>query len=260
MTLSLLAIDASTDTVHLALSVGAAVRTRALPAGAQASAVLLPAVQALLAEAELALAALDAVAFGRGPGAFTGLRTAAAVAQGLACGIDRPVLALDTLAVVAESARRAGAPAGCVWAAIDARMCEIYAAPWLYQADGTWLALADVALYSPATLAACLNEACAAEAAPTRPATLAGNALLVHGAALDEGLAAGPAAAISRSPLATPDGEALAALAQAAWLAGRQIDPALALPLYVRDKVAQTTAERLAARQAADAAASGGRP
>jgi tRNA threonylcarbamoyladenosine biosynthesis protein TsaB len=263
MTLSLLAIDASTDTVHLALSVGAAVRTRALPAGAQASAVLLPAVQALLAEAQLTLSALDAVAFGRGPGAFTGLRTAAAVAQGLACGIDRPVLALDTLAVVAESARRAGAPSGCVWAAIDARMGEIYAAPWQHQADGTWLALAEVALYSPAALAACLNEAAlgGSEAASValRPSALAGNALLVHGAALDGGLAASPAASISRWPLAAPDGEALAALAQAAWQAGLQIDPALALPLYVRDKVAQTTAERLAARQAADAAAPGGR-
>lgn len=258
MTLSLLAIDASTDTVHLALSVGAAVRTRALPAGAQASAVLLPAVQALLAEAQLALSALDAVAFGRGPGAFTGLRTAAAVAQGLACGIDRPVLALDTLAVVAESARRAGAPSGCVWAAIDARMGEIYVAPWQHQADGTWLALADVALYSPASLAARLNEAFAADqAAPTRPTALAGNALLVHGAALDDGL--GAVASISRWPQVAPDGEALAALAQAAWRAGRQIDPALALPLYVRDKVAQTTAERLAARQAADAAAAGDR-
>lgn len=254
MTLSLLAIDASTDTVHLALSVGAAVRTRALPAGAQASAVLLPAVQALLAEAQLALSALDAVAFGRGPGAFTGLRTAAAVAQGLACGIDRPVLALDTLAVVAESARRVGAPSGCVWAAIDARMGEIYAAPWQHQADGTWLALAEVTLYSPAGLAERLNEA-----APTRLTALAGNALLVHGAALDAGLGAGAAAAISRWPQAVPDGEALAALAQAAWRAGQQIDPALALPLYVRDKVAQTTAERLAARQAAYAAAAGDR-
>ncbi|MEY8878563.1 MAG: tRNA (adenosine(37)-N6)-threonylcarbamoyltransferase complex dimerization subunit type 1 TsaB [Leptothrix sp. (in: b-proteobacteria)] len=257
MTLSLLAIDASTDTVHLALSVGAAVRTRALPAGAQASAVLLPAVQALLAEAQLALTALDAVAFGRGPGAFTGLRTAAAVAQGLACGIDRPVLALDTLAVVAESARRAGAPSGCVWAAIDARMGEIYAAPWQHQADGTWLALADVALYSPASLADRLNAAFADATVPTRPTALAGNALLVHGAALEDGL--GAAASISRWPQAVPDGEALAALAQAAWLAGQQIDPALALPLYVRDKVAQTTAERLAARQAADTAAAGDR-
>lgn len=248
MTLSLLALDASTDTVHLALSVDEAVYVRALPAGAQASAVLLPAVQALLAEAQLALTSLDAVAFGRGPGAFTGLRTAAAIAQGLACGIDRPVLALDTLALVAESAHRGGAPTDCVWAAIDARMGEIYAAPWQRQADGSWRALAEVLLYSPTTLADRL-----ASAAEPRPAALAGNAWLHHAAALDELLGPDhPATGLGRWPQAAPDGAALAALAQAAWRADRMIDPALALPLYVRDKVAQTTAERLAARQAAE--------
>ena len=68
MTPCLLAIDAATETVHLALSVGASVRTAALPGGSLASAALLPAVQALLADAQLPLSALDAVAFGRGPG------------------------------------------------------------------------------------------------------------------------------------------------------------------------------------------------
>jgi tRNA threonylcarbamoyladenosine biosynthesis protein TsaB len=260
MTLSLLAIDAATETVHLALSIGAVVRTVALPGGAQASAALLPAVQALLAEAQLPLSALDAVAFGRGPGAFTGLRTAAAVAQGLAWGLDRPVLALDTLAVVAESARRVGALSSCVWAAIDARMGEIYAAPWQYSASGEWLPLAEVALYTPAQLrqrllGRLLPEADAAGAAALSdslaPSALAGNALLVHGAELQP-----EPSGWSCWPQAVPDGEALAALAQAAWHAGRQLDPALALPLYVRDKVAQTTAERAAVRQAAALAAS----
>lgn len=256
MTLSLLAIDAATETVHLALSIGASVHALALPGGAQASTALLPAVQRLLAEAGLPMSALDAVAFGRGPGAFTGLRTAAAVAQGLAWGIDRPVLALDTLAAVAESARRSGADDRCVWAAIDARMGEIYAAPWQRSETGDWLALAEVGLYRPAQLRSLWQHAAAeaglqaadrATAASLAPAALAGNALLVHGAELGEpGCPCWPAA--------IPDGQALAALAQAAWRAGRQLDAALALPLYVRDKVAQTTAERAAARHAADAA------
>ena len=94
----LLAVDTATDTVHLVLVDGPDRLVRALPGGAQASATLLPQVAALLAEAGLALRDLDAIGYGRGPGAFTGLRTACAIAQGLAVGAGRPMLALDTLA------------------------------------------------------------------------------------------------------------------------------------------------------------------
>lgn len=235
----LLALDTSTDTVHLALVQGEAVAVRALPGGAQSSAALLPAIQALLGDAGLALRDLDAIGYGRGPGAFTGLRTACAIAQGLAVGADRPLLALDTLAAVAESAVQRGLARAAVWSVLDARMGEIYAARWQWTDATGWQVTVPVALYAPAALA---------EAVAQAPAPLAGNAVAVHGAVLQP-LAA--ALGIATLAEASPDGAALAVLARAAFARGERLDPALALPLYVRDKVAQTTAERAAARAGA---------
>ena len=239
----LLALDTATDTVHLALVLGADVRVRALPGGAQSSAALLPAIRDLLAEGGLALRALDAIAFGHGPGAFTGLRTACAVAQGLAVGAERPLLALDTLAALAESARQQGEAGDAVWSVLDARMGEVYAARWCRAAEGGWTADGPVALYSPAALAEAIAHA---------PAALVGNAVTVQAEVL------GPLAArlgLATWPAAVPDGAALAVLARVAQGQGAWIDPALALPLYVRDKVAQTTAERETLRSAAAASA-----
>ncbi|WP_085978598.1 tRNA (adenosine(37)-N6)-threonylcarbamoyltransferase complex dimerization subunit type 1 TsaB, partial [Rubrivivax gelatinosus] len=108
--------------------------------GALASAALLPTVQALLARAGLVLADLEAVAFGRGPGAFTGLRTSCAVAQGLAFGIGCPVLPVDSLLIVAEDAR-------------VQRMDEVYAARWRW-ADGRWNEVVAPALYTLEAFAA----------------------------------------------------------------------------------------------------------
>jgi tRNA threonylcarbamoyladenosine biosynthesis protein TsaB len=241
----LLALDTATDTVHLALVQGENALVRALPGGAQSSAALLPAIRALLDAAGLALRDLDAIAFGHGPGAFTGLRTACAVAQGLAVGADRPLLALDTLAALAESARQQGETADAVWSVLDARMGEVYAARWCRGVDGGWTADVPVALYSPAALAEAIAQA---------PAPLAGNALTVQTEVL------GPLAVrlgLATWPAAVPDGAALAVLARVAQARGAWIDPALALPLYVRDKVAQTTAEREAIKAAATAVAAG---
>ncbi|MDZ7854692.1 tRNA (adenosine(37)-N6)-threonylcarbamoyltransferase complex dimerization subunit type 1 TsaB [Sphaerotilus sp.] len=232
----LLALDTATDVVHLVLVQGEQVLVRALPGGAQASASLLPAIRGLLVQGGLALRDLEAIAFGHGPGAFTGLRTACAVAQGLAVGADRALLALDTLAALAESARQQGETGDAVWSVLDARMGEVYAARWCRTADGGWTADGPVSLYNPAALAEAIERA---------PAALAGNALVVQAEVL------GPLATrlgVATWPAAVPDGAALAVLARVAYGRGAWIDPALALPLYVRDKVAQTTAERAAIR------------
>ena len=228
----LLSLDTATETLHLGLVRAGREWVQALPGGAQASETLMPGLQALLAEAGCPLSDLQAIAFGRGPGAFTGLRTACALAQGLALGLGLPVIPIDTLLAVAESARRSGAGA-TVCAAQDARMGQIYAAVYRQAADGAWSTLSEPALLHPPALIAALQAWPEAE--------LAGNALEVHAPAL---------AALDhrRWPQAQPDGAALLALARRAWAAGEGIDPALALPLYVRDKVAETTAERAAAQ------------
>src|SRR3954447_10229288 len=139
---ALIAFDTSTERMSVALQSGDRVLARDGSGGAQASTTLLPAILGLLDEAGLAVADLDTIAFGRGPGAFTGLRTACSVAQGLALGAGKPVLPVPTLLAIAqdaiaqdanaEDARTAGDGATAVWALLDARMNEIYAARYAY--------------------------------------------------------------------------------------------------------------------------------
>ena len=220
----LLALDSSTDTMALALVGPGGTEVFEAAGGAQASARMLPEVRTLLAGAGVALGDLDAIAYGQGPGAFTGLRTACAVAQGLAFGLDRPVLAVDSLLLVAEDARAQGA-GDDIWVAMDARIGEVYAARYRW-AEGAWTVADAPALWRPEALAAHWGQ----------PVAVAGTALTAYAAALGEPPRAWPAA---RSRAA-----ALGALALAAWERGEARDAAEALPVYVRDKVALTTAER----------------
>jgi tRNA threonylcarbamoyladenosine biosynthesis protein TsaB len=232
---ALLAFDTATEHLSIGLHVDGREWLHEGAGGAQASAALIPAIMSLLEAAGLKVNGLDAIAFGRGPGAFTGLRTAASVAQGLAFGAGRPVIPIDTLLAVAEDAREGDAPRS-IWAAMDARMNEIYAAGYRFE-QGRWQTLAPPVLHSEASLARQWQA--------VAPDVVAGNALAVF-----ESLPTGSA---RRAPDALPRPRALLALALAAWQRGEAVDAALALPLYVRDKVAQTTAERDAARLAKQA-------
>jgi tRNA threonylcarbamoyladenosine biosynthesis protein TsaB len=224
----LLAVDSSTETMALALVTPGQTAVFEAQGGAQASARMLPEIKTLLAGAGVQMAELDAIAFGQGPGAFTGLRTACAVAQGLAFGLAKPVLAVDSLMLVAEDARAQGA-GDEVWVAMDARIGEIYAALYRWQARA-WQVVEVPALYRPEALAAHWGQ----------PAAVAGTALTAYAQALGE---------LPRAwPEARSRAQALAALALAAWQRGETRDAAQALPVYVRDKVALTTAEREGAR------------
>jgi len=235
--MNLLAFDTSTDTLSIAVRHGDAVLQHAGPGGAQASATLIPAVRGLLAQAGLSFDALDALVFGRGPGSFTGLRTACAVAQGLAFGARGgrgiPVLPVDTLLAVAEEARERH---GCtqVVAVLDARMDEVYHARCAWQAaEGRWHADADFGLGAP-------------ESVHVPPGwTVAGNARAAYGERL------APAAP---HVAALPTAAALLRLAPALLAAGGGLPASEALPRYIRDKVAQTTAERAAQRAGAPTA------
>ena len=219
------------------------------PGGAQASTTLIPAILALLAESGLILGALDAIAFGRGPGSFTGLRTACAVAQGLAFGANQgagiPVLPIDTLMAVAEEARFQqggalpvdGAPL-TITALLDARMDEMYVQSYEFK-SGLCTSIKSCELIRPENLV------------PEPGAQLlAGNAFEVYAARLPASVAA--LKCVDAFPTAT----ALLRLAPALAAAGQCVDAALALPLYVRDKVAQTTEERAQVKALAQAALS----
>jgi tRNA threonylcarbamoyladenosine biosynthesis protein TsaB len=233
----LLAIDTATDLIAVAVVDGERAFCAQEAGGARASQRLLPLVFELLQSAGLQPLQLDAVAFGRGPGAFTGLRTACSVAQGFALGAGCPVLPIDSLALVAEDARtRHGVTS--LWVAMDARMDEVYAGAYRFESD-RWEVIHDAALFTlPALQAAWQLQP---------PLAIAGSAL----AAFDDRL---PCGAARRVPEAGSDrAAALARLALAAWQQGAAIDAAQALPLYLRDKVALTTAERNAARAPAAA-------
>ena len=233
---SLLAFDTATEHLSIAVAAHGRVLTHQAVGGAQASATLIPAILALLSEAGVTLRELDAIAFGRGPGAFTGLRTACSVAQGLAFGANKPVLPVDTLLAVAEDAR-AGREAVCAWAVMDARMDEVYAAQYRFAA-GTWSVIDAPMLITP--------EALNARWQVQAPQLVAGSALVAFGARLHVGAA-------ELAPGALPRAAAMLPLARALWAQGGAVDAAHALPLYLRDKVAQTTAERELVRAAKEA-------
>jgi tRNA threonylcarbamoyladenosine biosynthesis protein TsaB len=121
----ILALETATDACSAALSIDGEIRERFEIAPRRHVALVLPFVESLLADAGLGVARLDAVAFGRGPGSFTGLRIAASMAQGIAFGADIPVVPVSTLAAVAQCCVRE-CNAGAVLAALDARMQEVY--------------------------------------------------------------------------------------------------------------------------------------
>ncbi len=236
-----LAFDMSTERLALALGARQAGFTHLSEGGAMASTNLLPQAHGLLQTAGLRWADLDLIAFGSGPGAFTGLRTACAVAQGLGLGLGKPLLPIDSLLIVAEDARgqlvdpahprNNGVVIGVV---MDARMDEVYAACYRWSANA-WQLLRAPALYTLPALARAWSGL------PLQ--VLAGSALAAFGSRLDL-----PAA--QRLEAEQDRAAALLRLARQLATCDAGIDAALALPLYLRDKVALTTDERQAVRLA----------
>ncbi len=239
---SLLAFDTSTERMAVGVLAGAQRWVDDRLGGPAASATLLPAIEALLQRAGRRLTDIDAIAFGRGPGAFTGLRMSCAVAQGLAFGLGRPVLPIDSLLIVAEQARQQCVATDRfeVGVVMDARMGQAYVARYRWS-DGGWQVLQAPGLWTPEALA----EAWAAEP----PAASCGSAL-----ELFDGLLLRACPAPGRVAAGQDRAGALLELAAQAWRAGAGLDAAEALPLYLRDKVAQTTAERAAVRALAASA------
>lgn len=228
----LLGLDGATEQLALAL-VGpdGAQHLRELPGGAQASAQLLPGVRALLDEAGVTPEALQGIGFGRGPGAFTSLRAICAASQGLALGWKLPVLPLDSLLLAVDDVADK-LPSTHHWAAVmDARMGELYVASY-FREGTTWRLEMAPSLWPVDALRAHWSGG-------VMPQALAGSGVALLG------LADVPALPARSRPAA------LARLLRRAWATEPPQEPEAAQPLYVRDRVALTTAEREAQRAGA---------
>ena len=226
----ILALDASTEMCSVALGGDAGFVERAVRAGQRHSELLLPMIQSLLAEAGTTLRELDGIAFGAGPGSFTGLRIACGVAQGLAFGADLPVIGVPTLAAMAEDARARG-QGERIYAALDARMQEVYVAAYEHDGAGWHERVA------PAVLPA--------EDAPL-PADSGWFGAGPGFAAYPELRARLARALAACDPTLMPSAGAIARLALPRLAAGEGAAAGDAVPLYVRHRVALTTAERAA--------------
>lgn len=223
----LLALETSTHMLSVALSLDDGLIERSEICINGGSDRLLPWVQEILAEAGLSLQQLDAIAFGAGPGSFTGLRMACGVAQGLAYGADLPVIPVITLAALALS-RGPGRMLAC----LDARMNEVYCAAYEVHGDAVAEILAP-SVVPPEWL-------------PLPPGNGwqgCGDGFDKHSDTLNLRLGAALSSVDPQIPALAP---AVARLAARLWREGRAVSAAEAVPFYVRDKIALTTQERLA--------------
>ncbi|MBK6337265.1 MAG: tRNA (adenosine(37)-N6)-threonylcarbamoyltransferase complex dimerization subunit type 1 TsaB [Betaproteobacteria bacterium] len=224
----ILALDTSTEWCSVAVGVAGAWLERSEHVGQAHSERLLPMVDAALAAAQWAPVDLDAIAFGCGPGSFTGIRIGCAVAQGLAFALDRPLLGVPTLEAIAVADG-----SDDVLCCLDARMREVYVAAYR-RIEGRLTEVAAPAVLPPARVR--LPEGMPA----ARRWTGAGPGFAAYADLAPRlGLARVHAAAL-------PTATAIATLASPRLLAGEGVPAAAALPLYVRHHVALTTAERAA--------------
>jgi tRNA threonylcarbamoyladenosine biosynthesis protein TsaB len=227
---TLLALDTATECCSVALLRAGHVQVRVEDVGQSHSERLLPMVQALLAEASVSLDEIDALAFGAGPGSFTGLRIACGAAQGLAFGLDCPVLPIGNLRALAARVLAHDAQTRTIGVAIDARMNEVYWA--VYRVGGV-----DAGrLHELAAPALSTPQACADEFIGFDVDAMGGNALAMPGTQWPQQL--------RRWADARADAGDIVRLAGEDWAAGRAVPAAEAAPLYVRDRVAQTIEER----------------
>lgn len=221
----ILALDTSTEAGSVALwHKGEVLEDFQLLPRQQAQA-LLPQIKGLMNKAGMELSQVDALAFGRGPGSFTGLRIAAASIQGLALALDRPVIPISTLEAMAWTAMNQQG-VNKVLTLIDARMDEVYWCAW--QNEAGWpVALVAEQLSAPEVVSL-----------PDVASSAMDWVLVGSGACYAERLAASVKAGLERQlPEILPSAKAIVYLAHQAWLRGELVDAADAVPIYLRDKV-----------------------
>ncbi|MGL4708569.1 MAG: tRNA (adenosine(37)-N6)-threonylcarbamoyltransferase complex dimerization subunit type 1 TsaB [Aeromonas veronii] len=221
--LKILAVDTATEACSAALLVGDTLFSRWEEAPRDHTRKILPMVQAVLEDAGISLSDLDAIAFGRGPGSFTGVRIGISVAQGLAFGAGVPLIGISTLAAMAQGAYRLDG-AEQVLTAIDARMNEVYFG--CYELiDGRMQLVGDEVVSDPAALVDVRGKLAG-------PVTCVGTGFETYGETLS-----GLADELAVSQVRFPAAEDMLPLARAAWLAGEAVPVEQATPVYLRDKV-----------------------
>jgi len=227
--MNLLAIETATEACSVALIHGDQLIARSEIAPRRHTELVLPMADELLAEAGIGRHALDAIAVGRGPGAFTGVRLGVSLAQGMALALDLPVITVSSLAALAlEAPEQEGA---AILAVIDARMGEVYAACYRREADGALVALDD-------------ERVCTADALLLPEAAtwqVVGSGWGTYASVIEPRLGGHLASADGAR---FPQAAHVAELAAREFRAGHQRAPELALPVYLRDKVALTLVEQ----------------
>lgn len=221
--LKILAVDTATEACSAALLVGDKLFSRWEEAPRDHTRKILPMVQAVLEDAGISLSDLDAIAFGRGPGSFTGVRIGISVAQGLAFGAGVPLIGISTLAAMAQGAYRLDG-AQQVLTAIDARMNEVYFGRYEL-IDGRMQLVGDEVVSEPAALVDVRGKLAG-------PVTCVGTGFETYGETLS-----GLADELAVSQVRFPAAEDMLPLARAAWLAGEAVPVEKATPVYLRDKV-----------------------
>lgn len=223
--MKLLALDASTEFLSLALRTDNNIYKYDQDVGQTASQIILPQIQHLLDEANLELKDLDGIAFGAGPGSFTGVRIACGVAQGLAFGANIPVVGINVLMALAKASG-----ADRVIAAADARMREVYHAVYEKEGDG-WLEVHAAGVYKPSDVPTVDGSGWVG----------VGTAWKVYDDILSQRYQDN---IVSKRPEMTPMADSIIALAMPLFEAGLVSQASVAKPIYIRNRVALTSKER----------------
>jgi tRNA threonylcarbamoyladenosine biosynthesis protein TsaB len=237
--MNLLSLDTSTEFLSLALQLGDKAYAHYQHAGNASSELILPQIQALLDSAKIKLADLDGIAFGAGPGAFTGVRIACGVAQGLGFGANIPVVGVNTLLAVAQASGQ-----DKVIVCLDARMGEIYHAVFTKQ-ENEWQEIHETKVCKPE--AAPILASGASDLMTHEKAWVGvGSGWAVYGEILSKIYAEN---VVKVLPDVTPTAEAILRLAKPIFAAGNAKSASEAAPIYIRNRVALTSAEREAGQR-----------
>lgn len=226
--MNLLAIETATECCSVAVVHGETVMARSELAPRRHAELVLPMADSLLAELGLSRHALDGIAVGRGPGAFTGVRLAISLAQGMAMALDIPVVTVSSLAALAMEAPEDDNP---VLAVIDARMGEIYSAAYRRGDDGLLVEWQAEAVGHPDAL----------HVPSASSWHVVGTGWGTYESIIRERLGGNIASADGER---YPQARNIATLAVPMFAAGLAVAPELALPVYLRDKVALTLVEQ----------------